>query len=65
MELVILGYNQLPVVGDVEANVASILLGTLLGKGRDKVSSTDSNDQIFIEYLLYPRNFLKDRMCKL
>lgn len=37
----------------------------LLEKGMDEVRSTDLNEQIFVEYLLYPRKFLKDRMYKL
>ena len=37
----------------------------LLEKCRDEVTSTDLNEQIFAEYLLYPRKFLKDRMHEL
>lgn len=37
----------------------------MLEKVRYKFRFTDSNERIFIEYLLYLRNFLKDRMYKL
>lgn len=49
MELVIPGHNQLSAVGDVDTDVAGVLL-SLLEKGKDHVRFTYSNDQILSTY---------------